>query len=145
MKLCYISAKIEVRGCVRGAAGGNCSSRCHPTRRKLPHGWTLHRPQNVLCFSYALTCLLLLSFSSVWYDVDGCGEIPTAYNVVCFSHGSILFYWVFLPVNYYEDDSFLSCTVWLIIMLAKVEIWWLKYRQGRVTQLEHMRFYFRTS
>lgn len=69
------------------------------------------RPQNVLCFSYALTCLLLLSFSSVWYDVDGCGEIPTAYNVACFSHGSILFYWVFLPVNYYEDDSFLSCTV----------------------------------
>lgn len=53
----------------------------------------------------AFTCLLLPSFSGIWPGMNGCGEIPTACNVV------IPFYWPFLPVNYFKDDSFLSCIV----------------------------------
>ena len=67
-----------------------------------------HRLQSVFCVCCVFECLLLPSFSGIWHGVNGCGEIPTACNVVCLSHGNILFYWSFLPMDYYEDDFFLK-------------------------------------
>lgn len=54
-----------------------------------------HRLWNVFCFCCTFICLLLLSSSGVWHGVNRCGEIPTACNVVCLSHGNIPFYWAF--------------------------------------------------
>lgn len=51
------------------------------------------------------------SFSGICNGVNGCGEVPIAFNGMCLSHGNIPFYWDFLPVDYYEDYFFLSYTV----------------------------------
>lgn len=58
-------------------------------------------------------CHLSLVFGMVWR----CGEIHNDYKVVRLYHGKILFYWEFLAVDYYEDDSFLNCTVQLIMII----------------------------
>lgn len=50
-------------GLLRGAAGGNCGSRCHPTRRQLPKAPGPQTPERLLPLLCLYTRLLLLSFS----------------------------------------------------------------------------------
>lgn len=73
-----------------------------------------------LPFFSALTCLPQPSFSGVWYGMNGFGESPITCNVVCLSHGNITFYWAFLPMEYYEDDFFLSYTVLIVCSFSYV-------------------------
>ena len=72
--------------------------------------------QNVSCCSCAFTCCLLPFSTGIWYGVNGCGEIPTAFNVVWLFHGRIPFYWSFLPVDYYEN---VNCLIEVMILYKK--------------------------
>lgn len=67
-------------------------------------------------FASAVTSrLLLASFSGLWYNVNGCGEIPTACNVVCLSPGIVLFYWAILICRLlWKWFFFLRCNECLI-------------------------------
>lgn len=112
-------------GCVKRATGGNWSSRCLYIRKLLGR-WILicesPRPQSLECLLLLLWLSMIVAAIFLWYMV--CCEwvwvITIAFNVVCLSHGYIPFNGVFLPMAYYEDDYFLKCTVWLIIIIILV-------------------------
>ena len=113
-------------GCVKGETGGNWSSRCLYIRRQLLGMWILiceaPRPQSLECLLLLLWFSMLVAAIFPWYIV--CCEwvwvISIAFNVVCLSHGYIPLYGTFLPKAYYEDDYFLKCRVWLIIIIVLV-------------------------
>lgn len=102
----FISSNAS--GHISRIAGANWALGDWPTRKQsIVRLWL----QNVFCYCCAFTYLLLLFFSGVCRVGNGCQVIPTALNVVWLSHGNILFYSVFLPIDYYKYDFLLSCTV----------------------------------
>lgn len=86
------------------------NSRCQLSFGRLAHQEAKYW-QNVFCYCCAFTYLLLPVFSGICHVGNGCQVIPTALNVVWLSHGNVLFYAAFLPIDYYKYDFLLSHTV----------------------------------
>lgn len=69
--------------------------------------------QNVSYYSCASALSATAIFLWYWHSVNGHGEIHIAFNTVWLSLGNNLFNWAFLPVDFYEDDFLLTCTIYL--------------------------------